>query len=162
MVVPLEALLRRVVRTAEDMFDKLGEIDMLWIYENASGEQQMVVTPIMAPDGQVAAAYKTYLAAGMRQLFHQHDVVRYAVAAECWTLGCDLDPDYCGPLGEHPQRREAIIFEADDGRVFLSAWREIIRPAGGKPYLGKLSAIWRPPRVEGRFHDLLPRARSND
>jgi hypothetical protein len=61
-----------------------------------------------------------------------------------------------GSLADHPQRREMICIEAADGREYLMAFREIVRPDHGKPYLRKLSEIERPDHVEGRFLNLLP------
>jgi hypothetical protein len=63
-----------------------------------------------------------------------------------------------GTLSTHPRRRELVAFHAEDGCEALCARREIIRPAGGNAYLGKLGPIERHDRVEGRFVGLLPTA----
>ena len=75
---PLHALLRRVSRMAEQMFDKQGDIDPIWLVETVSGEQQIIVSPVMAPSGLSASDYKDKLAAKMRETFADLDVVRYA------------------------------------------------------------------------------------
>jgi hypothetical protein len=89
--------------------------------------------------------------------------------AECWTGPPHFDPDNLEETSRkyaamgytfenYPQRREIVFFMADDGREFLTAEREIIRPAHGRAYLGKLSAIERPDRLVGKFVGLLPSA----
>jgi hypothetical protein len=166
--VPLEALLRRMSRIAEQAFDHDGEIDSTWVVESASGEQQMIVSPIVAPNALAAHEYKDWLDAKMREMLRDLDVVRYAKAVECWTLDDlferNLTEEQAGllyaalgyTLANHPDRREVVLIEAEDGTEFLTASREIIRPPHGKPYLGKLGAIERPTGVSGRFLGLLP------
>jgi len=64
-----------------------------------------------------------------------------------------------GALADHPLRKEMVAIWGSDGRETLFAWRDIIRPPGGKPYLSKLSKIERPEKTEGRWaEDLLPNA----
>jgi len=75
---PLDALLRRVSRMAEQMFDKQGEIDPIWLVERASGEQHTIISPIFAPPGLATADYNDKLEAKMRETFADLDVVRYA------------------------------------------------------------------------------------
>jgi len=84
--VPLDALLRRVSLMAEQMFDKQGDVDPIWLVESASGEQQIIVSPITAPSPLAAADRKDQVAARMREHFAENDIVRYASAMEAWTL----------------------------------------------------------------------------
>jgi hypothetical protein len=137
-IVPLDALLRRASRIAENMFDEHAEVDMFWLVENAAGEQQMIASPVAVPPGVSGPEYKQALAESMREFFREHGIVRYARACECWTV---KDEAYQGPVAQHPQRREIVFIDADDGCKYLGAMREIIRPPQGKPYLGKLGAI---------------------
>src|SRR5262249_36823200 len=85
-IIPLDALVRRVSRLAEQMFDRQGDVDPFWLVENGSGEQRVIVSPIVAPSPLAAADYKDQLADQMRKLFAENDVVRYARAMECWAL----------------------------------------------------------------------------
>jgi hypothetical protein len=162
----LEALLRRCARAAEQMFNDAGEIDPMWLVETAGGEQQLLVTPIEAPEGLAANKYKSELCDRMRKIFSAMEVVRYAVA-----LDCLLSPGLEGltqeqarqryaalgyTLANAPDRQEIIVIQAEDEKEFLTAKREIIRPSHGKPYLGKLGAIERPESPVGRFVGLLP------
>jgi hypothetical protein len=164
----LEALLRRCARMAEQVFNDAGEIDPLWLIETADGEQRLIVTPIVAPDGLAAHEYKDWLDAKMRETFREMDVVRYARAMDCWlSRGLGLEPGRLTPeqaelryaalgysLENASDREEIILIEAEDEKEFLSAIRVIIRPSHGKPYLGKLGPIERP-NASGRFLGLL-------
>jgi len=71
---------------AEQMFDKQGDVDPIWLVESASGEQQIIVSPITAPSPLAAADRKDQVAARMREHFAENDIVRYASAMEAWTL----------------------------------------------------------------------------
>ena len=232
--VPLDALLRRISRMAEELFNEGGELPMVWLLDTPDG-QQMIATPMDIPDGISASEAKDKLVEHMREHFKEHGVTRYAYASECWTVEPPSSPEprrsselpddvgtlfstrvpgsliqvygRRGPTGElfvggvfenkvckrdltdfpeypewveavtgpeaerliewatyfrfprpseHPQRREAVYVSAEDGREYLSAKREIIRPDHGKPYLGKLGKIERPDRAGGRFSGLLP------
>lgn len=148
------------------MFNDAGEIDPMWLIETASGEQKLIVTPIDVTDGLPAHKYKDQLIAMMREMFREMDVVRYAVALDCW-----LSPGLKGltpgqarqryaalgyTLANAPDRREVMVVEAEDSKECLTAMREITRPSHGKPYLGKLGAIERPESPVGRFLGLLP------
>jgi len=146
--VPLDALLRRLSRLAEQHFDHHGDIDPMWLVETADGEQKVIVSPIVVPNPLAGAEYKDRLAETMRETFRDMDVVRYAWAAECW-IDSAYDPN---------ETDEIISFEAEDSTELLWASREIIRPQHGKPYLGKLSEIERPTISGGRFRGLLPSA----
>jgi hypothetical protein len=138
--IPLEALLRRASRAAEQMFDEFGEVTGFWLTETATGEQQTIMTPIVIPEGVSEAEAKQVLAAKMRKHFKENNVARYACAFEAWM--------------EHPQRQEIVLLDADDGCETLVAKRDIIR-TGGKPYLAKLSEIVRDEQPWGRLADLL-------
>jgi hypothetical protein len=169
MSVPLAALLRRVSRMAEQMFDKQGDVDPLWLIENADGEQTGLITPIITSTPLAAAEEKDRIAAEVRTLFAEKGIVRYARAMEGWKLvdyGKNMTKEQAAiqyaamgyTLANHPDRRELVALDAEDGTEALTAFRDIIRPAHGKPYLGKLGAIERMDSVEGRWLGLLPDA----
>ena len=63
--IPLDALIRRVSRIAEQRFNREGEIDPIWLVETVSGEQQIIVSPVMAPSALATSDYKDKLAAKM-------------------------------------------------------------------------------------------------
>src|SRR5262245_59234883 len=123
---PLDALIRRVSRMAEQMFDRHGDIDPIWLVETASGEQHTIVSPIIAPSPLAAAAEKDRIAAEMRNYFAENDVVRYACAKEAWTLAdperkqmptteqAALEFAAMGyTLANHPERREVVTIDAE-------------------------------------------------
>ena len=51
--VPLEAMIRRASRMAENMFECDGEVTALWLAETAGGRQQTILTPMDVPAGGV-------------------------------------------------------------------------------------------------------------
>ena len=53
--VPLEAMLRRASRMAENMFERDGEVTAFWLAETAGGRQQTILTPMDVPP-EVSAA----------------------------------------------------------------------------------------------------------
>ena len=67
----------------------------------------MDVTPELS-----ATEAKCALAAKMREHFKEHNVVRYAHAAEAWMV---QDEAWQGPIAEHPRRQELVSLNADDG-----------------------------------------------
>jgi hypothetical protein len=166
----LAALLRRVSRMAERTFDKQGDVDPLWLIENADGEQTGLITPIITSTPLAAAEEKDRIAAEVRTLFAEKGIVRYACAMEVWKLAESAQQamtkeqrglQYAAmgyTLANHPDRREAVVLNAEDGAEALTAFRDIIRPPHGKPYLGKLGAIERIDSVESRWLGLLPSA----
>jgi hypothetical protein len=167
LTVSLEALLRRISRLAGEHFARHGDIDPMWLVETSDGEQQLIITPFIAPNPLAGAEVKDRIAEKMRETFCELDVIRYARAVEAWTIPhadskmneSEVALRYAAlnySLANHPDRREIVQLSAEDGTEFLWAEREIIRPQHGKPYLSKLSAIERPAGVRGRFLGLLP------
>jgi hypothetical protein len=120
--VTLEALLRRAMRQSEHMFEERGEVPAHWLVENAAGDPRTFITPFEIPRGVAPSKWKAGLAEFMRQAFADTGVVRYVFVAECL-----VDPDGI----------ECVVFIANDSHHSLAATREIMRPAHGKPYLGK-------------------------
>jgi hypothetical protein len=166
MTAPLAALLRRMSRMAEQDFARHGELDPIWLVETAAGEQHTFISPIVAPNALAAANYKDLLAEKAREMFRDLDVVRYARAMECWAAPyteSDMTDEQVGlhyaalsyTLANHPARREMVLIQAEDETELLQAHREIVRPAPGRAYLGKLSDIERPTKMHGRLVGLL-------
>lgn len=46
----IDALLRRASRIAEHIFKDCGSLDPIWLIELADGKQEIIATPILAPD----------------------------------------------------------------------------------------------------------------
>ena len=49
------------------------------------------------------------------------------------------------------------MIDGEDSDQYLCAFRDIVRPATGKPYLTLLSKIERPAQLKGRLVGLLPK-----
>lgn len=85
VAVPLAALLRRVSRDAERLFNLGGSISPIWYLEDAEGRSATIVTPFPADNN--AAHYKTALAEIMGDLIVKNNIVRYVWAMEAWAGG---------------------------------------------------------------------------
>jgi hypothetical protein len=161
-----ERELRRMLDHASgfcDMaFAKKGEIAPMWHAITSTG-------------GTIIEPHPTYLgkdmaAAMIRAVFDYADVVRYVYVGEAWTLQRMIRPEeheeiFRKGLAEHPDRVEVVQLQGEDheyGQII--GQRKIIRPAGGKPYLGPLQMIHDLPFVpqgatvqsEGRMVGMLP------
>jgi hypothetical protein len=228
--VTLEAMIRRISREAERMFNRDGGIDMLWLLDAPDEGLAIVASPFPEGTDADAAAAKDDLVAGMREFFRERNVTRYARACEVWVdevpkaaselrddegrvfvtdvpgspfqimgwrnprtddlcvsgLVCVayeehravLDNPECpppfevvtgpeandlinafeiGPDGQpRPRRVERVMIDGEDGSQYLMAFRNIVRPVTGKPYLTPLSKIERP-NAAGPFLGLLPK-----
>src|ERR1700730_721387 len=132
--VSLEALLRRASRMAEKEFDADGDVEMFWFAETADGEQLQIITPVVRPEEVSPEEIKDMIVDKVRGQFRKHDVKRYVMVSEAWNSPKD-DPRR---PSEHPERREVLMLNAADECEYLVAFRDIVRPPNGKPYLGKL------------------------
>jgi hypothetical protein len=153
--VPLEAMLRRASRMAEEMFTAQGNVDMFWLVETASGERRTLVTPMVWPPGCDSAQFKRELIDKVREIFAQHGVERYALAFEGWIRRDSNLP----ALDASTAAGEIVVINADDGDRSFGARREIIRPEHGKAYLGPLSKI-EASEASGRMDVFAPRPSS--
>jgi hypothetical protein len=158
--IPLDALIRRASRIAEGLFDKTGGLPSFYLVENAAGQQQRIVAPFVFPEGMHPAKFKSRYPRDMRKRFREQGVVRYVHVAEAWTAdqndrAAEAWMAEHGTWADYPNRGEVVTISAQDRNEFLCAKRDIIRPAGGKPYLGKLSDIERPTRPKGRLVNML-------
>jgi hypothetical protein len=105
---PLDALLRRINRLAEHMFQEDGalETDTLWLIESPKG-QAVVVTPITAETREEAATIKDAVGEYLRALFAEHGVTRYAMASEVYVAT--------------PPPRASSELPDDEGTVYYTA-----------------------------------------
>jgi hypothetical protein len=150
---PLEAMIHRASRMAEEMFAAQGNVDTFWLVEAAGGERRTLVTPMAPPPGCDPAQFKRELIDEVREYFAQHGVERYALAVEGWIRRYRNLPDAITAAGE------IVVINADDGERSLGATREIIRPEHGKAYLGPLSKIGAS-EASGRMNVFAPRPSS--
>ena len=117
--VSLEALLRRMSRDGEKIFNECGEVPMLWLLETADGEQKMLTTPLSIPPGMSPGDYKHHLDASLHDLFAREHVVR-------WSPG--------RPVRSWRFHYVAGIGRFDDGRL-----AEVLDPAKTGHRSGSLS-----------------------
>jgi hypothetical protein len=162
--ISLEDLVHHSSRIAEWLFERQGAIAMFWLVD-IPGEGLRVMPPPEEDDqGDMdTAERKDRHVASLREFLWACGATRYALASEAWSvLLTDRDElkryhgEWKGSLANAPHRVEVISIQAEDGRELITASREIVRPAQGKPYLAKLE-IERPDLAEGRFVNLLPR-----
>jgi hypothetical protein len=104
--VSLEALLRRMSRDAEKIFNKCGEVPMLWLLETADGEQKMLTTPLSIPPGMSPGDYKHHLDASLHDLFAREHVVRWSPGrpVRSWRF------HYVAGIGRFDDGRLAEVF----------------------------------------------------
>jgi hypothetical protein len=152
-----EQQLRALIESASDFCEGAmrlhGNVAPIWHMITKDGEEIIELQPSM--DKDTAAVL-------MRALMEIREVVRYVYFTEAWMVvlsrgNPDAKVDELASLSEHPDRVEVVTFQAEDSyNGMLSGHREIIRPKGGKPYLGPLT-ILPPMESRGRMVGMLPR-----
>jgi hypothetical protein len=150
MTITLEAMLRRASKNAEKMFNKFGGIEMHWLVDTPDESQGLVITPIRRETDE------DEFAAAVREQFEAKNVTRFVLVSTAWAIPDEYDDGH-GSIEQMPGRIEVLLLMASDGRERLSAMREIVRPAGGKPYLTSLKIDRKTEfRVQIRFANMLP------
>jgi hypothetical protein len=151
----LEAFLRRVSRQAKRVFAASGEIEPVVIVQDTAGKESLLVVSDMTRGSSPheAAERRDRLVPWLRQYFIEHDTARYVIVVECW----EGQPGPDGSVSSNPNRREVVQITVEDRDQQIMAFREIIRPAGRKPCLGKLEIPTPDPGTTygGRFAYLL-------
>ena len=152
----LEGFLRLASQNAEKMFNKFGEVDVSFMVEMPDGTVKILVAPeaSCAESPQVAAQFRNELDLWLREYFRNNGVTRYAVIMECWIAPAGVPPAPGESISTRPDRCEKVVITAEDEARCIVAWREIIRPQGRKPLLGRLETD---PDLQamGRFMNLL-------
>jgi hypothetical protein len=122
----------------EKLFQHRGVIRPM--YHCMTADRGIFVTPAPHEDKDTAVAL-------MRALFTVKNVVRYVFIDEAWIVSQKGDAAEFARLEawaakhgvvNHPDRREVVIFLAEDLAGRLSAHRLILRPEHGKPKLSPL------------------------
>ena len=151
----LRKQVERLSRAAERNFDKHGQLTPVWFAVTATGE--VFTLDKMLPDKDVQAQL-------VRMIFQEKDVVSYVFIDEAWVVNAsaaeaDSVTNLAATVGLefHPDRREVVVFHAEDAVNSLSYHRDIIRPPGARAYLGPLILHDDISQSEGRFVGLLPR-----
>ena len=122
---------------AEKFFAEHGAISALYHIVTADGEDLVMPKPMPNNKDASAALVKAY--------FETKKVVRYVYIDEAWFLEANSDElteaDHARfaskGLGDEPNRREAIMFVAEDRERQMTA-RRVITRVGEKAELGPL------------------------
>lgn len=143
---------------AEQCFRRSGRLSPRYHCMLADGGS--FVTPAPHDDKDVSVAL-------MRALFQIKHVVKYVFIDEAWILDTSITDAaeaakleaWAGKHGiaNHPDRREIVMFLAEDLAGRLSAHRFILRQEHGKPKLSPLKFIPAAAAAHGRMVGLLQR-----
>jgi hypothetical protein len=130
-----QRLLDHMARFAKLVFERVEEVQPMWLLEDADGKIQPIVTPFSGSESKEEAANLIKLA------LVQHKAVRYGFMAEAWSVVVDKQhPDFnktdkIEPSG-HRDRREIVnLVVEDDQGDFMHGRFFILRPEVGKPSL---------------------------
>lgn len=162
----LEGLMRKVSRIVEYKFNRKGEQTPYFYCIRENGKRFIFDPEKVMKEAGGGAAVKDTLAAVVQVMMAAMKIDRYVMAMEVWKLGGDNLTEeqiaayrayYASGRGisQHPDRYECIYYAAEDvDGTNLQGEQPIIRPAGGKVYLGELE-IDKLSDQEGRFANLL-------
>jgi hypothetical protein len=152
--------LREMIEIASDAAEKLFQTRgvIMPMYHCVTADHVHFVAPAPHKDKDIGVAM-------MRLMFKVKHVVRYVFIDEAWIVdqshtdaaeGAKLEA-YAARhgLANHPDRREIVMFLAEDLAGRLSAHRFILRPEHGKPTLAPLKFISGAAEAHGRMVGLL-------
>ena len=150
----LKSLIEFASMQAGKLFRKQGEIFPLYHCIKANGEN--AVLNQMDRDKDLSVAM-------MKAWMHLNDVDTYVFFDEAWILddrrgqiGIDMAKVRREGISKHPDRREVVMFSAENRRgEMLMAKRFILRPEVGKPTLAPLQFDEKYDHSEGRMIGLL-------
>jgi hypothetical protein len=152
----LKSLIEFASKQAEKLFRLQGILYPLYHCIKANGDT--VILNRFDSDKDLSVAM-------MIAWMHLNDVDRYVFMDEAWIVdstqsGVELDVEKAMREGlrNHPDRREAVMFSAENRRgEQLTAKRYILRPEIGKPKLAPLQIDPQFDQSEGRMVGLLRR-----
>lgn len=149
----LEAFVKRTVELVDMVFDTTRQVVPMYHIVTRKGEH--LVFPFIGIDKDQSAAIA-------RAYFEMVDATRYVFFDEAWVLDSrdpNLDIEKInreGGVRNHPDRKEVVMFSAEDeneGQIL--AHQEIIRDPGKPPRLGPLE-MHSGNTNEGRMVGMLP------
>jgi hypothetical protein len=136
MTTDLKSMVRFASAQVEKMFRRNGEI--LAMYHAIRSNAEHMVLPPPSADKDISVAL-------MKAAFAVADVDRYVFMVEAWRVEWKEDggappPRWQEGIHDHPDRREIVLFSAENRRgEMLTAHRYILRPEHGKPVLAPLA-----------------------
>ena len=156
-----EKLLALASKAAQITFKAFGSVIPVFTVMNAEGGCFPIHWDIdFTPDN------KDVVAARMREVLHDYEIVRYAFATEAWIVDGTKLPDGGASavrmsergesLGNHPDRSEVLLIEVEDRETKEHYRREyrILRPEHGEPTLAPPRDVPTSPDEIGRFTHL--------
>ncbi len=145
----LDKLFERGKEFAKLAFKEQGTVHPMWIMETEDGTHIPMTLPVSVMED------KDRLAAGLKDLMHKAQVVRYVSILESWVVTVDKkdDVEMVLPVSEQPDKRECVLITAEDKYHCLSGMFMIERTAD-KAELSKFKEN-DTKELEGRFIGLL-------
>lgn len=134
----LKDLIEFASANTEKIFRATGVMVPMWHAVTKDGEVMVLTAPDFCDNKDMGVGM-------IKAAFELHDVDHYVFISEAWVLDAKTAPDAeinriaREGLANHPDRREAIAFAAEnrDGEM-LTARRYILRPEHGKAKLAPL------------------------
>lgn len=150
MTPQLELMFKTANKFVEKHFRAAGEILPMYHAERRNGEHMILPAP-PGPKDQAMIL--------VRAFFELHDIVRYIFIDEAWiVIGRGDDPrlDLNTKASTHPDRREIVMFSAEDETGQYLGRRFILRPEHGPAKLSPLTMAEAGGTLQGRMIGLLP------
>jgi len=153
----LKSLVEFASAQAEKIFRKTGELVPMYHAINADGQHRVMLPPGFSKDLDVAL---------MKAAFVLENIDRFVFICEAWIVDArqsgvpplDLENYREGSLSENPDRREVVMFAAENRRgELMLGQRYILRPEHGKPSLAPLRIDSGFDESAGRMVGMLPR-----
>jgi hypothetical protein len=157
LLANMKSMIEFASAQAEKLFRKDGVIYP--IYHCIKKDGETLIVPPLHDSKDVAVAM-------MKALFVIEKIDRYVFIDEAWMLdaaasgveGIDLERVRREGVKDHPDRREIVMFSAENRRgEMLTGRRFILRPEHGKPTLSPLHIDPPYDHSEGRMVGLLPK-----
>jgi hypothetical protein len=163
----LEEMIRKAAVIVEQKFAQDEAMAPYFYTELESGKRWLFDAGNVLEQFPWIEPIKDAFSMGMQMIFAMQKVDRYVMVMEAWAVGhvnmtkeekdaLDLWIASGKSASQHPQRYEIIQYQAEDiDGIELTARQDIIRPAGGKPYLGELEIQREVVESKGRFVRML-------
>ena len=150
----LKSMIEFASAQAEKLFRLQGVIYPLYHCIKSNGENAVLNQMDRDKDTSVAM---------MKAWMHLNDIDRYVFFDEAWIvddrhgqIGLDMEKVRRVGISEHPDRREVVMFSAENRQgEQMMARRFILRPEIGKPRLAPLQIDEKFDHSEGRMVGLL-------
>lgn len=148
----LKGIIEAAAEHANDLFNLHGSFEPFWLAVDKEGTPHIMITP-WANEFE-----KSAVAAKLREVFKDLNIVRYVLASEVWCLNVTEGVKYSPgeSLEHHPDRHEAVTYTAEDlQNNHIGAEQPILRPEMGKPTLAPIKWMDDFTEVSGRMVGLL-------